>query len=730
MDGVCRWVISALFVTTLILVLSASASHGASSGSPGASSAAALGYPRTCPIANPNGYRPYRGCLIDSEARNVPTGSLAGTTLHLQRPEVGITVSPQVVRYGQTFTVRAVESFPQCHFNDIPDRPSGCVNSGQAGLVGFYLRLLPLVSPESLEYVASANPEYARMVRQSGRCTISTSCTFKIVAPGPGDARVAARLRSHWIVAGVNVYIIRGVEQGTNRIQWLQDPARTDRAEVETAIRLCAPSAPCPNQVSGRVSQQGASATGLGGLTVRAACPSGGTTTTDSAGRYSFLLNRGKCPISVTPPSGETATPKVRVVHVGSQNIKGVDFTVGCAHGKGARAAASTKCLDVQVKTIGPTRSGLGIFRHFAHEDPSRAFFQPPFSKHCASGCSNVVVTVTDPLTGQPVEGATVDASVTGVRGVTGGHGFLCDQAGPRDCGSHLINSMTDASGQVHLLYWSPGLITAQRPTIRVVARDGTHEGNGERTFTVKPYLIYEHTGTLTRTETLELAYWPAGKSLLAKLGKLINGLSGLENGLTFSLNVLIGAEHGAEHAVQILEGVEAVTPIIGVLEVAHLGSELWERQGFVAMFLDSLDLSAIGIDDNPVERAVSAAPAEGFMARLANLGTIAPFHAGAGGLLWEYAKHLDFLFEHHDVAFGAQFLHVKVYEVSHCQEGELCGPGYRTYIESGIKPELYIEVSAERNRRAQSLAPHSFTIPYDPNAWAESQHNLKDLSR
>lgn len=646
-----------------------------------------LAYPRTCPVANPNGYHPYLNCLIDTEARNVATGSLANTTLSLQRPEVGITVSPRVVRYGQKFTLKAVESFPGCQFDDLPDVPSGCVNSGQRGLTGFYLRLLPLVAPELSDYVAPREPDYTTMVRQSGPCSIPTSCTFEFVAPGPGDGAIAARLIRHWIVAGVNVYINRGVEQGTNRVQWLRDPARTDRAEVETAIRLCPPSAPCPYEVSGKVTQQGASATGLGGLTVRAACPSGGTTTTDGAGRYSFLLDRGACRISVTPPAGETATPKVRVVHVGTRNIKGIDFQVGCAHGKGAHVAAASTCLDVKVKTIGPTRSGLAIFHHFAHEDPSRAFFQPPFSKQCASGCTNVLVTVTDPLTHEPVDGATVDASVTGVEGVTGGKGFLCDQAGPRDCGSHLINSMTDASGQVHLLYYSPGLIAARRPAINVVAREGTHEGNGELTFTVKPYLIYEHTGTLTRAETLELAYWPAGKSLLAKLGKLINGLSGLEQGLTFSLNVLIGAEKEVASAVQILEGVEAVTPILGVLEIAHLGSELWERQGFVAMFLDSLKLSAIGIDDNPIERAVSAAPAEGFMARLANLGTIAPFHAGAGGLLWDYAKRLDFLFENHDVAFGAQFLHVKVYEVSYCQEGELCGPGYRTYVGRGSSP-------------------------------------------
>ncbi len=691
-----------------------------------AQSAAALAYPSTCPIANPNGYSPFKNCLIDTEARMIPTGSLANTTISLQRPEVGIRVSPLVVRFGQKFTVSAVESFPPCEFNDIPSTPSGCVNSGRSGLTGFYLRLLPLLPPQ-LDVVG---PSQYPTLRESGPCSIPTSCSYEFVAPRPGDASTARLLR-HWIVAGVNVYIQRGVEQGTNRVQWFQDPARTDRAEVEAAIRLCPPSVPCPSQVSGTVIQQGSSRTGVGGLSVRAACPSGGTTTTDANGRYSFVLNQGDCAISVTPPSGETATPPQRRVHVSpSHNIAGVDFQVGCNHGKAARAAAAgSTCLDVSVKEIGQSRSGLAIQPHFAREDASRAFFLTPFSRVCSSGCTNVLVTVTDPLTHQPVEGATVDASVNAVRGATG-ESFLCDQAGTRDCGTHLLNSATDPAGQVHLLYWSPGLIADAGPHINVVARDGTHEGQGELTFTTKPYLIYENAnGTLSRQETLELAYWSAGKSLVGKLGKLINGLSGLEKSLSFSLNVLIGAEVAAERAVQILEGVEAVTPIVGALELAHLGSELWERQGFIATFLDALDLNAIGIDDNPIERAVSAAPSAGFETQLANYGTAAPFHAGAGGLLWEYAKHLDFLFENHDVAFGAQFLHVKIYEVSYCQLGEICGPGYRTWVGSGIRPELYIEVSAGRNRRAQSFSPHAFTISYDPNAWAEAQHNLKGLS-
>jgi hypothetical protein len=678
-------------------------------------------YPSTCPIAHlqiGDFYTYAPNCLIDNEAVTLPAGSARLRSTMNQLSSVGITVSPQVVRYGEKFTVSSITSVPPCVTDTVPT-PTGCFNK-DTGFGGIGLRLLPLTNPEWVQ------PVYYPSVRQRGHCYSPTRCTFWFEPPqGSG----ASKLTSHWIVAEIRMTINVGIPQGNPG--WIENPVRQYYAETEKAIRLCPPSVPCPSEVSGTVTQQGSSRTGAGGVSVRAACPSGGTTTTDANGHYSFVLNQGQCAISVTPPSGETATPQERRVHVSpSHNMAGVDFQVGCNHGKAARgAAAGSTCLDVSIKEIGQSRSGLAVYPHFAREDPSRAFFLTPYSRVCSSGCTNVLVTVTDPLTHQPVEGATVDASVNAVHGATG-ESFLCDQVGTRDCGTHLLNSTTDPAGQVHLLYWSPGLVADAGPHINVVARDGTHEGQGELTFTTKPYLIYENAkGTLSRQETLDLAYWPAGKSLLGKLGKLIGGLSGLEKGLSFSLNVLIGAEVAAQRAVQILEGVEAATPIVGALELAHLGSELWERQGFIATFLDALDLNAIGIDDNPIERAVSAAPSAGFEAQLANYGTVAPFHAGAGGLLWEYAKHLDFLFEHHDVAFGAQFLHVKIYEVSYCQLGEICGPGYRTWVGSGIRPELYIEVSAERNRRAQSFSPHAFTISYDPNAWVEAQHNLKGVS-
>lgn len=677
-------------------------------------------YPSTCPIVHrPSYYQWSPDCLIDEQTVVPPQFNAPFTN---ERSSIGIRVTPSVVRYGQKFTVSAITSLPPCVFPDIPSVPTGCFNK-DTGFTGIYLRLLPLTR---LEYVT---PQFYPNVRQQGHCYAPTHCTFWFVRPqGP----TGPTLTSHWIVAIIQATINLGIPQDVNRAGWLQNPARLETLVIEKAIRLCPPSAPCSHEVSGRVSQKGSNGQGVGGVPVRARCGSGGRTTTDPDGNYSFVLDPGTCRISVEPPAGETVTPKQQVVHVSTQNVSGVNFQVGCGDAtKAARVSAADSgpgCLDVRVKTIGPSRSGLAVYRHFSADEASKAFFLPPFSKQCASGCTNVLVTVTNPTTHQPVTGATVNASVNEIQGVTGG-GFLCDQSAPKNCGTHVLGLTTDNEGQVHLLYWAPGLIKDQSPKVRVIARDGVKEGSGETNFTVKDYVIYQHTGTLTREGAEELAFWPAGKTLVGRLGKLIGGVGALEKTLGFSLGFLIGAEIAAEKAEQILALTEKATPIAGALELAHFGSELWERQGFIATFLKTLDLSPIGLAADPAEPSASAAPTQEFEDELANLGTAAPFHVAAAGVLWEYAKALLFRFEHNDVAFGAQFVHVKIYEVSYCKQGEFCGPGYRNYL-AGIQPELYVVISADRNRRAQSFPPHTFTIPYDPNAWTEAnhQHDLKGL--
>ncbi len=83
--------------------------------------------------------------------------------------------------------------------------------------------------------------------------------------------------------------------------------------------------------VSGRVTEASAmGAVGVSGVSVRAACESGGETTTDDQGQYSFILGRGSCTIEPVPEKHQTSSPERREVSVGDMDIKKVDFTLGC----------------------------------------------------------------------------------------------------------------------------------------------------------------------------------------------------------------------------------------------------------------------------------------------------------------------------------------------------------------------------------------------------------------
>jgi hypothetical protein len=85
----------------------------------------------------------------------------------------------------------------------------------------------------------------------------------------------------------------------------------------------------------------------------------------------------------IEPPcmTGPAAVPAASTASVGAANVRADSV---------ASDAASGSCpLTVSVKVLGPGRAGLGGFRHFSHEG-SKAYFIPPDTRKCASGCSNV----------------------------------------------------------------------------------------------------------------------------------------------------------------------------------------------------------------------------------------------------------------------------------------------------------------------------------------------------
>ena len=111
--------------------------------------------------------------------------------------------------------------------------------------------------------------------------------------------------------------------------------------------------------------------------------------------------NRGTCVVSPIVTHGEKSIPASRTVTIVGHIVKHVNFKINAP-------------LKVTITAENVTgRSGLAIFKNFSTtEAESRAFFTRPGSLNCVSGCWNVLATVTDPDTGDPVKGATVNASV------------------------------------------------------------------------------------------------------------------------------------------------------------------------------------------------------------------------------------------------------------------------------------------------------------------------------
>jgi hypothetical protein len=374
--------------------------------------------------------------------------------------------------------------------------------------------------------------------------------------------------------------------------------------------------------------------------------------------------------------------------------------------------------LDVTVKTLERSQSGL--------DKDAEAFFGGR-NLGCFSGCTDVLVTVKDHHTHKPVGGALVSASVTPISSKAipsypsgdAGDGYLCAGTNPRRCGSgRLITGLrTNPSGHLRLRYWAPGLIADGQMKITAKATEACHKSGcpkaGEFTtkdLTVSRNLIYRHDATLSAAEARELANWAEG-DLLGFGAK-----QSAEIGLNKYLDALVKTEKLAEHGAEKLgEGLERIA---GLLEIAEVATAQWEQQGFMALFFDKFGLSGTGLGRAPEGSVVSAAPSGAFQIALAGDG-IPPLHLAQKGLLWNYGAQLAFLRDEHSSEFGAQFIHLYVYEVSYCAQGEDCGPEY--YGSKGIHPYLEFQFVADHSRLAQTFESH-FLTPYNAQAWMDTQ--------
>lgn len=287
-------------------------------------------------------------------------------------------------------------------------------------------------------------------------------------------------------------------------------------------------------EVGGQVTVEG-SAAPAPGITINANCPSGGTTATSANGYYDFLLDKGTCTIAPELQPGDTSTPVQRVLDV-TTDINNVNFLVPCdavplgtgggstdgAFRPALASSATGPCrLIVSATPIDGGRSGLSLINSTATFLADADDLQGA----CASGCTDVKVTVTD-AQGKAVEGATGVAHFTAVppsdvapreHGPT--FGLVCHLDQVRDADGKLIalnetdacssgaadetqmtiSGTTDTKGQVFFRYWVPGLIgdASVKVSITATARGGgcgcfVRTGHGATGFGEKPYLLFD----------------------------------------------------------------------------------------------------------------------------------------------------------------------------------------------------------------------------------------------
>ena len=426
---------------------------------------------------------------------------------------------------------------------------------------------------------------------------------------------------------------------------------------------------------------------------------------------------------------------------------------------------------------LGSIRSGLAVDDDFRSDGPVN--FTVPTSggqdgsdytapseegQKCVSGCVNVLVSVVDSLTHKPVEGATVTASVDPIAKLdliknpanesatseflANDNEFLCLQADrapgvPQSpCGTRVPDLTTNKLGHVYLIYWAPGLVDTAQTTLNVSAAKQTctqgacalKGGAANPTkLVVRPYLIYQHTGVLPAQEVgllLELAQEP--NHIVADLA--------LDQ---YAEHLLVHALHAldlfAEHAASIA-GVAGLV-VSTAVHVVEARTKYGEQLGLISTLLTAEDLSTLGLGEDPYATTVPLDADYAFTGHiLSGLGNI-PVpglpKTGPTGILWSDAQALNEQQKRAGTAFATrpESIDLKVYEISHCDEGyPVCGPGYR-YLpaQSSLALELHHGIQAQLCfyftgsggfpglKWSDQFCENQYAVPY----WVVSQPDL-----
>jgi hypothetical protein len=421
-----------------------------------------------------------------------------------------------------------------------------------------------------------------------------------------------------------------------------------------------------------------------------------------------------------------------------------------------AVGGAATCPLKVFVRVVGPianigTRSGLAV----DHKDGVVNFTVNTFSKRgsvfagplevgqrCMSGCANLLVTVTDPQTGDPVPDATVAATVghlgaaKSISGGLAGEQFLClqsDHPGANWCGTSLSSLSTNVKGQLYLIYWAPGETATSTTTISVTAHKcsstctaGQQEGSAQTGVTITPYTIYEHDdGTISGAEIQSLITAVGEGKLYNK-----NHEAASEEGFELAIHWLAQQDKAAKKLVSAVLGPLGYS-LIKLVEVAQLLAEahsgLKEEELLVGALLEAMDMPGVGLFDEPFERDIPAEPNSYLRQAIIHGLGLADGIGGDSGVLWDLGMALIEQYSTISKSLVVQPEHVDVTvdEISSCNSARPdCGPGYPS--QSGIRPRLCLILNFSNHAPGNGTFGTNFCMSqYDPVAFAVTQSDL-----
>ena len=371
------------------------------------------------------------------------------------------------------------------------------------------------------------------------------------------------------------------------------------------------------------------------------------TNTTGGSGQYHMSgLFEGRYTIGATDP--QNYQPSSQPILLGPSSGTRAGMLHGIHGVVNFTQICSTCYLDVLAKVLEPLRSGLAEHGKRYNEFPVDFVNSPTQGVfRCQSGCADVVLTVVDGGTNKPVPGATVNVPVSDISrlGRVAGDQYLCpestDGRSGRDCSNYLHGLETDASGQVYVRYWAPGVDLADATTLTANATcsapscpHGNPSGSASVKLTVSPYLIYNYTAPLSEEDATVLAEWAGGTAIFTKF---LHVSVAAPKVLWAALKWLEANDKAVEAATEGLEALEKVEPILGVLEVFQAFTELWERECMISMFLQDTGLNSVGLGEPAIEAWVHAAPSKVFATHLVNYGVVVPFNLGTD---WSVVGH------------------------------------------------------------------------------------------